>query len=177
MKTLLTVLVTAVITVAAFLWISVNHPEWLIKLQYDSDGFPRIKKRGDRFVLSGQNYTYDGTMWVKVGQDWFPLNPKQGDSFVVNGIGYTFDGTKWVVISGPSDYDTSAERMQSNGRFIDGVFVPFSTIDVINALNPGLRAKCQRKSGVNLQTGQTYTYYLYNGFEVTAKDCADHGAL
>lgn len=103
MKTLLTVIVTAVVSVAIFLWISVFHPEWLVKLQYDSEGFPRIKKRGDRFVLVGQNYTYDGASWIKVDANWFPINPVEGDSFVVDGIGYKFTNGVWVKISGPND--------------------------------------------------------------------------
>lgn len=117
MKELLTVILTAIVVVATFLWISVFKPEWLVKLQYDKDGFPRIKKRGDRFVLAGQNYTYDGTNWIKVDANWFPLNPIEGDSFVVDGQGYKFTNGVWVKISGPDD--TSNER---NILGLGGVF-------------------------------------------------------
>lgn len=103
MRTIITILVTAIVTTAVFVWISIFKPEWLVKLQYDKEGFPRVKTRGDRFVLAGVNYTYDGDKWVKVGADWFPLNPAEGDSFVVNGIGYKFTNGVWVKISGPSD--------------------------------------------------------------------------
>lgn len=103
MRTLLTVIVTAIVTVAIFLWISVFRPEWLVRLQYDKFGFPRIRTRGDQFILEGQHYVYDGDKWVKTGADWFPLTPAEGDSWVIGGVGYKFTGGVWVKITNPGD--------------------------------------------------------------------------
>lgn len=204
MRTLLTVIVTAIVTVAIFLWISVFKPEWLVRLKYDKFGFPRIKKRGDRFVLEGQNYTYDGDKWVKVDANWFPLNPVEGDSFVVDGVGYKFTGGVWVKITNPGD--PSEERnlvglasiSVVNGQFgqfeggvflpsgnvRNGTFVPFLTISQIDAMNAGdsrapkgAKCVCTKSTTTNAVTGKTVTSETctYGGHVVSKKSCQEHG--
>lgn len=219
MRTAITIIVTAIAVSLAWFWTLRYKPNWIAKVMLDKDGFPRIKKAGDRFVVGGNLFFFNDEQWIQLSNvTGFPINPapKEGDTFIIDKVGYKFTNGNWVKITGPSENEDArqnagcwcciawdkygfctevqqcnckdsasrtskqeamAVRKNQQGRVIDGAFVPFSTIDKINAANPNLRAKCERKTGINLQTGTSYTYFLYGGHEVSLKDCMDHNAL
>lgn len=103
MKTFVTILITAAVVSLAFLWTLRYHPSWLMKFEFDEQGFPRIKKKNDMFILKGSTYIYNGTIWVKLDANGLPIEPTpaEGDKYTKDGVDYIFTKGRWVAQVGP----------------------------------------------------------------------------
>lgn len=104
MRTLITIIATAVGVSALWLLTLRYRPMWIANVMFDANGFPKIKKTGDKFFINGKMFYFNGTIWVELGPNGFPINPApiEGDTFIIDGIGYKFTNGSWVKISGPS---------------------------------------------------------------------------
>lgn len=114
MRTLLTIIVTVIVTSAIWFATLRYRPMWIAKVMLDAKGFPRIKKKGDKYVVNSITYYFDGTQWVQLSSSTgFPVNPlpKEGDIFIIDNVGYKFTNSVWVKLSGPSEND---QRILSN---------------------------------------------------------------
>lgn len=64
MRILLSIIITAIVVTVIFLWLLTFKPTWVAMVQFDADGFPRIKKEGDKFTIGNSSYTYTGGVWT-----------------------------------------------------------------------------------------------------------------
>lgn len=168
MKTFLTIIITAIIVVALFIWVARYKPSWLIKIEFDKNGFPILKKEGDLFILHNITYWYHKGVWVQLDANGFPIIPAPAinDTFIKNGVSYTFTTTGWILTPvGPGG--------SSNAQKIDAFSnLPISTIDEINKTSRATGG-CVRHPYTDMQ-GNVGAYYTYNGFEVSYQDCVNH---
>lgn len=114
MRTAITIIVTAIAVSLAWFWTLRYRPNWIAKIMLDGNGFPRIKKAGDRFVVGGNLFFFNGEQWVQLSNvTGFPINPapKEGDTFIIDKVGYKFTGGSWVKITGPSENETERSIM------------------------------------------------------------------
>lgn len=112
MRTFITIVVTVIATAFAFFVIAERRPQWLVRLQYDKNGFPVLRFKNDKFILKGKTYMFDGDVWV----EQFPENPKDGDTYIKDdGSAWVFNAaaSTWGIIINPDE--SSAERYSGAG--------------------------------------------------------------
>lgn len=99
MRILITAIVTFVVTSALFLLTARYKPDWLVKLQFDVNGFPLIRSKGDKFTKDGITYMFNGDIWVQLDASGFPVNPQpvNGDVFINNNVSYTYLNGVWTT--------------------------------------------------------------------------------
>lgn len=116
MRTAITIIVTAIAVSFAWFWTLRYKPNWIAKIMLDANGFPRIKKAGDRFVVGGNLFFFNGESWVQLSNvTGFPINPapKEGDTFIIDKVGYKFTNGSWVKITGPSENEDARLSFRS----------------------------------------------------------------
>lgn len=148
MRIFLTAIVTLVVTSALWLLTLRYKPQWIASIMLDSNGFPRIRKTGDRYVVGGKLYYFNGSIWVELSSTTgFPINPAptEGDTFIINGIGYKYTNGAWVKITGPIDSETTRTQISS-------------------------KQKCVKHNYLT-GSGISGSYYTYNGLATTEEAC------